>query len=127
MATTIRSHMTKIVSNLGHSYDLGVGHSYDLPPPKKTFKNKGLFFCLLMILGGPKNPQSGRACAPGGSARQEAGDPPPNGRAVEFLASAERPPEGGRAADQTLKGVAPGGTGWGGSGKEGKDLEENSE
>ena len=30
-----------------------------------------------MILGGPKNPQSGRACAPGGSARQEAGDPPP--------------------------------------------------
>jgi len=38
-----------------------------------------------MILRQAKNPQSGRACAPGGSARQEAGDPPPLGRAVEFL------------------------------------------
>lgn len=38
-----------------------------------------------MILRQAKNPQSGRACAPGGSARQEAGDPPPDGRIVEFL------------------------------------------
>lgn len=38
-----------------------------------------------MILRQAKNPQSGRACAPGGRARQEAGDPPPNGRAVGFL------------------------------------------
>lgn len=43
------------------------------------------FFVLLMILRQAKNPRSGRARAPGGSARQEAGDPPPNGRAVEFL------------------------------------------
>ena len=38
-----------------------------------------------MILRQAKNPQSGRACAPGGSARQGAGDPPPDGRIVEFL------------------------------------------
>ena len=38
-----------------------------------------------MILRQAKNPRSGRACAPGGRARQEAGDPPPNGRAVGFL------------------------------------------
>lgn len=38
-----------------------------------------------MILRQAKNPQSGRACAPGGSARQGAGDPPPEGRIVEFL------------------------------------------
>ena len=38
-----------------------------------------------MILRQAKNPQSGRACAPGGSARQVAGDPPPDGRIVEFL------------------------------------------
>ena len=38
-----------------------------------------------MILRQAKNPQSGRACAPGGSARQEAGDPPPLGRTVGFL------------------------------------------
>lgn len=38
-----------------------------------------------MILRQAKNPQSGRACAPGGRARQGAGDPPPNGRAVGFL------------------------------------------
>ena len=77
--------MLKIYSDLGHSYDLGVGHSCDLPPPKKINKNNSLFFCLLMILRQAKNPQSGRACAPGGSARQEAGDPPPLGRIVEFL------------------------------------------
>jgi hypothetical protein len=40
-----------------------------LPPPKKINENNILFFRLLMILGLPKNPQSGRACAPGGSAR----------------------------------------------------------
>ena len=38
-----------------------------------------------MSLRQAKNPQSGRACAPGGSARQGAGDPPPDGRIVEFL------------------------------------------
>ena len=38
-----------------------------------------------MILRQAKNPQSGRAGAPGGSARQGAGDPPPDGRIVEFL------------------------------------------
>jgi len=43
-----------------------------------------------MILGQAKNPQSGRACAPGGSARQEAGDPPPEGRIVEFLIAVGR-------------------------------------
>ena len=77
--------MLKICSDLGHSYDLGVGHSYDLPPPLKTNENNILFFCLLMILRQAKNPRSGRACAPGGSARQGAGDPPPLGRAVGFL------------------------------------------
>ena len=43
-----------------------------------------------MILRQAKNPQSGRACAPGGRARQEAGDPPPVGRAVGFLNAVER-------------------------------------
>lgn len=42
-----------------------------------------------MILRQAKNPQSGRACAPGGSARQVAGDPPPIGRIVEFLFAVE--------------------------------------
>ena len=43
-----------------------------------------------MILRQAKNPQSGRACAPGGSARQGAGDPPPDGRIVEFLIAVGR-------------------------------------
>lgn len=43
-----------------------------------------------MILRQAKNPQSGRACAPGGSARQVAGDPPPDGRIVEFLIAVGR-------------------------------------
>ena len=100
--------MLKIYSDLGHSYDLGVGHSCDLPPPKKINKTNSLFFCLLMILRQAKNPQSGRACAPGGSARQEAGDPPPLGRAAGFLASAGRPPSGGRAGDRVHSVKAPG-------------------
>ena len=74
-----------------------------------------------MILGQPKNPQSGRACAPGGSARQEAGDPPPSDGLWSFWHRPGGPLKGGRAVDRTRKGVAPGGTGWGGSGKEGKD------
>lgn len=59
--------------------------THDAPPHNKYNKNKSLFFRLLMILRQAKNPQSGRACAPGGSARQVAGDPPPDGRIVEFL------------------------------------------
>ena len=82
--------MLKICSDLGHSCDLGVGHSYDLPHQIKALKNNNLFFPLLMILRQAKNPQSGRACAPGGSARQGAGDPPPDGRIVEFLIAVGR-------------------------------------
>jgi hypothetical protein len=77
--------MLKICSDLGHSCDLGVGHSCDLPPPKIINKNNILFFRLLMILGLAKNPQSGRACAPGGSAPPGSWRPPALGRAVGFL------------------------------------------
>ena len=43
-----------------------------------------------MILRQAKNAQSGRACAPGGSAFPRGWRPPAYGRAVEFLVAATR-------------------------------------
>lgn len=66
-----------------------------------------------MILRQAKNPQSGRARAPGGSARQVAGDPPPDGRIVEFLFAVEREAPCGPSGRLRARG------GWGSGGGSG--------
>ena len=101
-----------------HPYDM----SYDAPPPNFSLDINNLFFHLLMILGLPKNPQSGRACAPGGAPLWGAGDPRPWDGLWGFWHRPGVPLQG----DERVIGDAPsrhqGGTGWGGSGKEGKEA-----
>lgn len=58
-----------------------------------------VFFPLLMILRQAKNAQSGRACAPGGSARQVAGDPPPTDGLCSFCLPSDARPLVGRVDD----------------------------
>lgn len=62
-------------------------------------------FPFSLLFRTEKNPQSGRACAPGGSADQSAGDPPPTDGLWSFFCPHTRSPQRG---SRVLKG-GPGG------------------
>ena len=71
------------------------------------------FFALLMILGQAKNAQSGRACAPGGSAVYGAGDPPPTDGLCSFCLPSDVRPLVGRTDDSAHMCARDGGSGEG--------------
>ena len=105
-----------------HPYDM----SYDAPPHSFSLFINNLFFRLLMILELPKNPQSGRACAPGGSAPAGSWRPPALGTGCGVFGIGREAPLGGERPIVCATSMQQHGTGWGGSGKEGKDLGKNS-
>ena len=103
---------------MAHPYDT----SYDAPPPIKTNKINILFFRLLMILGRQKIHSPGALVRRGGAPVRKLATPRRTDGLWSFWHRSGGPCKGDERPIRRAKVLRQGGTGWGGSGKEGKNI-----